>query len=239
LREISGLALDAEERLFAIADEEAVVYEIDFSSGGLVKAFALGNPVLEDDFEGIAIAGNSFWLMTSDGDLYAAREGDDGEKVEYEHYNTRLDDECEFEGLAAFPGGDSLALLCKDAKRKKDLRLFEWSLEDEKVVRSGGFELPEKKIEKALDVKNFNPSALAMRPGTGNWLILSARQSSLIEVDSDGKFIDVIMTLDKNRHRQAEGLAVTANGQLLIADEGGRGKARLAIYPLRKGNKNN
>jgi uncharacterized protein YjiK len=130
-------------------------------------------------------------------------------------------------------------LLCKDAKRKKDLRLFEWSLEDEKVVRSGGFELPEKKIEKALDVKNFNPSALAMRPGTGNWLILSARQSSLIEVDSDGKFIDVIMTLDKNRHRQAEGLAVTANGQLLIADEGGRGKARLAIYPLRKGNKNN
>ena len=239
LREISGLALSADERLFAVTDEVGVVYEIDYANGRLVKAFALGDPVLEGDFEGIAVVGDVFWLMTSDGDLFSAAEGADGEKVPYTHFNTKIHDECEFEGLAEFEGGESLALLCKNAARRKDLRLFEWHLADERILKSGGFELPEKKIENALDEKRFNPSAITVRPATGNWLVLSARQYAIIELGVDGEFIDVIMTLDKERHFQAEGLAITKDGRLLIADEGGRGKARLAIYPLDTGKNNN
>ena len=239
LREISGLALSPDERLFAITDEVGVVYEIDYSDGKLVKAFALGDPVLTGDFEGIAIVDDVFWLMTSDGDLYAAAEGADGENVPYTHFNTKIHDECEFEGLAEFADGRSLALLCKEAARKKDLRLFEWRLEEEEIRKSGGFDLPEKKIEDALDKKKFNPSAITIRPKTGNWLVLSARQNAVVELGPDGEFIDVIMILDKDRHYQAEGLAITRDGRLLIADEGGRGRARLAIYPLDTGNNNN
>ena len=36
--------------------------------------------------------------------------------------------------------------------------------------------------------------------------------------------------LDKDRHKQPEGLALTDDGTLFIADEGGKGKAHLAIY---------
>ena len=40
LREISGLALTSDERLLAVTDESAIVYEIDYENGRLVKAFA-------------------------------------------------------------------------------------------------------------------------------------------------------------------------------------------------------
>ena len=54
MREISGLTLTDDDRLFGIADEEAIVYELDSTEGRLVKTFALGDPVVLGDFEGLA-----------------------------------------------------------------------------------------------------------------------------------------------------------------------------------------
>ena len=88
LREISGLALTADQRLLAVADEAAIVYEVDYEAGQLVKSFALGRPVERGDFEGIAVLDDTIWLMTSDGDLYSASEGDNGEQVEFERFET-------------------------------------------------------------------------------------------------------------------------------------------------------
>ncbi len=54
LKEISGLALTQDERLFAIEDESANVFELDYDQGRLIKRFAVSDPVLRGDFEGIA-----------------------------------------------------------------------------------------------------------------------------------------------------------------------------------------
>ena len=88
LNEISGLALTSDERLLAVTDEIAVVYEIDYSEGSLVKAFAFGEPPVRDDFEGIAVRNGTVWLMTSNGGLFAGPEGANGENVEYESFDT-------------------------------------------------------------------------------------------------------------------------------------------------------
>src|SRR5512147_3239724 len=77
LDEISGLAFDEQDRLFAHNDERAVIHQIDWHRGSLVKSFALGDPPVRGDFEGIAVAASRFYLMTSDGMLYSAAEGDD------------------------------------------------------------------------------------------------------------------------------------------------------------------
>src|SRR3954462_5238642 len=69
LHEISGLAALPDGRLFAHDDEHGVIYEIDPAEGELKKSFALGDPPLRGDFEGIAIADRDFYLMTSDGIL--------------------------------------------------------------------------------------------------------------------------------------------------------------------------
>ncbi|MEM9209243.1 MAG: hypothetical protein AAGA61_08345, partial [Pseudomonadota bacterium] len=114
LVEISALAMTPDHRLLAVDDERAVIFEIDYVEGGLVKAFALDKPVLRGDFEGLAVLGSTVYLMTSDGDIYAAPEGQDGERVEFERHKTRLGDECEFEGLAADNAAGRLLLLCKN-----------------------------------------------------------------------------------------------------------------------------
>ena len=44
LREISGLAVTSDGRLFGHDDERAVIYEIDVEGGQIVKSFAIGDP---------------------------------------------------------------------------------------------------------------------------------------------------------------------------------------------------
>jgi uncharacterized protein YjiK len=239
LREISGLALTSDERLLAVTDEQAIVYEIDYETGRLVKAFALGQPVVSGDFEGIAVLDDAVWLMTSSGELYVAREGEDGERVDYKQYDTRLGEKCELEGLTEVASRHSVALVCKEAKKKKKLRVFEWSVSDGGVEQISEFALPEKSMEEALGKSRVQPSGLAVHPETGNWLVLAARQHAVFELGADGELFDAIMRLDPDRHRQAEGIAVTRDGRLIIADEAGNGRARLSVYPATTGNKNN
>jgi uncharacterized protein YjiK len=228
LREISGLALTDDQRLLAVADEEAVVYEVDYQAGRLVKSFAFGKPVVRGDFEGIAVLDDRVWLMTSDGDLYSAPEGANGEQVDFERFGTGLGRECELEGLASLSAPGSLALLCKEGRDRKKLRIHVWT-PGQGITRE--IRLPEKAMEDAIGKKRVRPSGLEVDPVTGDWVIVVAAQRAVFRIGSDGEYRDVIMRLDAERHRQAEGIAITADNRLLIADEGGRGRARLAVYP--------
>jgi len=227
LNEISGLALTHDQRLLAITDEEAIVYEYDFDAGRMVKAFALGEPTVRDDFEGIAVLDDTVWIMNSKGDLYSAREGGDGERVEYEKHKFEFKDDCELEGLAADEGQNALLLVCKDAKKKKDRLIFRWSMDAD----SRKFRLPEAEMAASLGKKRVHPSGIEVDPGTGDLLVVAARERAVFRLSRDGSFVDVIMKLDSGRHRQAEGITITKDGRLLIADEANNGSAMLTVYP--------
>lgn len=227
LHEISGLALTDDERLLAVADEVAVVFELDYESGRLVKTFALGNPSVRGDFEGIAVLGGKVWLMTSDGELYSAIEGVDGERVGYERYKTGIGKDCELEGLVALRSNESLALICKDERKKKKLRIYEWNPVTREITDT---KLPEKAMEKAIDGKQVRPSGIEIDPETGDYIIVAAREHAVFRLSLDGEQVGVIMRLDPGRHRQAEGIAITRDGRLIIADEGGNGRPRLGVY---------
>lgn len=229
LREISGLALTADQRLLAITDEVAVIYEIDFMSGEIVKEFAMGSPPVRGDFEGIAVVGDAVWLMTSDGILYRTVEGADRARVAYSKFDSGLGDYCEFEGL----GQDQQALLlaCKETGSKKDvLKVFTLSVSSATPRLSATIEIEQEALADKLEKKNIRPSAITRDSGSGNLVLVAAQQKALITLSPDGRLIDAIILPGKGRHRQAEGIEITAAGRLLIADEGGDGKARLAVY---------
>ena len=121
LREISGLAMLAGNRLFAHDDERGVVVEIGYRDGSIVKAFALGGrrgPVA-DDFEGIAAAKGFIYLVTSSGQLYEFGEGADGETVPYNLYATGIGQYYEIEGLAYDPDQRVLLLVSKNPKNPR------------------------------------------------------------------------------------------------------------------------
>jgi uncharacterized protein YjiK len=234
LREVSGLALSPDGRLFTVADESAVVYEIDYQNGGLIGAFAFGNPVVAGDFEGIAWLDDELYLTTSNGILYSSPPGDDGEHVTASPVDTGIGKVCEIEGLAADPRGDRLYFACKGSPKggnRDYLQIVVWSTTTGEQVDS--LEVPLAPITSALHVDHFNPSGIAIDPVTGHFIILAARQKSLLELAADGQLIGVRRLRMPDRHRQPEGIELTVDGRLLIADEGGDKKARLAIYEPR------
>jgi uncharacterized protein YjiK len=233
LREISGLALTGDERLFGVTDESAIVYEIDYEDGHLVKAFAFGDPVMRGDFEGIAVLDGRVWLMTSDGQLFSAIEGADGEHVQFQKFDTGLGRYCELEGLGQDRATNALFLACKETAAKSDeLKTFVFSVTDDDVSPLNDIIVPEKAIAGLIDSKHVNPSGIAIEPESGRHIMVAARQRSIFQLSGDGKLLDAIILPKKKNHRQAEGIEITIHGRLLIADEGGDGKARLAVYRI-------
>ncbi|MGH8166158.1 MAG: hypothetical protein ACREQ1_02905 [Woeseiaceae bacterium] len=233
LNEISGLALTEDARLLAITDESAIVYELDYAAGRLVKAFALGEPTVAGDFEGIAWFDGRVWLVTSEGVIYESGEGEDGERVIYDEYPTGLDRFCEIEGLAYRWDDGVLLVLCKKIQTKSNLEsltIFAWSTESHELIDEKTISLPDRQIAASLRNDRLNPSGIAIDRVTGNLLIVAARQQAVIELSPDGGFIAARVLPLATRHRQAEGIEILPTGDMLIADEGGSHKARLAIY---------
>ena len=235
LVEISALAMTPDNRLLAVDDERAVVFEIDYINGGLVKAFALDKPVLRGDFEGLAVFGSTVYLMTSDGDIYAADEGEDGERVTFERHKTKLGDECEFEGLAVDGSAKHLLLLCKNVRKKADidtLSIFAWDIESQDLLPEARIELPIRDISMALRTRRLHPSGLVMDTQSGHLLLVAAREQALIELGRDGKFIAARRLTLAMRHPQAEGIELAPDGRLILSDEGGKSRARLSLYDV-------
>lgn len=241
LREISGLALTADERLLAVTDEKAIVYELDYLHGKIIKSFALGDPVVRADFEGIAVLGDTIWLLTSDGILFAAAEAPDGHSVRYQEFDTGSGDYCELEGLGQDRETGTLILACKEGRvKKKDLMIFEWSASASGIEHIRDIAVPGRSIRSMIDKKRISPSGIAVDPKTGERVLVAARQYALVRLTADGALLEAIILEKKSRHKQAEGIEITRDGRMLIADEGGGGRARLAVYAAAsRGNNNN
>ena len=235
LREISGLAMTPDDRLFAHDDEEAVIYEIDYRGGRLVKAFAMGEPTAQGDFEGIAYADGRFYLTTSNGRLYESSEGRDGERMLFNTYGTGVGNACEVEGLAFEPSDRTLLLLCKEAREKRledHVAIFRWSLDRRAMADDSLLLYPMSAFTEPIDEKNFHPSGLERHPTAGTYVIVAAREEAVAEVSPNGEVVRV-MKLPRGQHRQAEGITFSSIDTLFISDEGGSGRSRLVLYPSR------
>ena len=122
---------------------------------------------------------------------------------------------------------------CKETRSKNDkLKIFELSVTASGISPIRDIKVPEAAIVDEIDRKHFNPSGIAIAPDTGQPIMVAARQHAIVQLTRDGELINAIILPKKKRHRQAEGVEITIDGRLLIADEGGDGKARLAIYRL-------
>jgi uncharacterized protein YjiK len=233
LKEISGLALTPDDRLFAINDEQAIIYELDYEQGMILKTFALGRPIPSDDFEGIAYLDGHIYLVTSAGLIYVTTEGNDGERVEFEVYQTGLGRFCEIEGLAQDPQSGTLLMACKKSKKRKEggrFSIFSWSVSDHRVLHDREMVIPEYGITERIGTKHVRPSAIVVDPRTSYIYGVAGPQQAIFQLAPDGELIDAIILPLAERHRQPEGIEITRDGKLLIADEGGDKKARLGVY---------
>lgn len=236
LAEVSGLAVTADGRLLAHGDEEGVVYELDYRSGGIVKRFRLSDterPVA-GDFEGIAAVEDRIYLVTSAGRLFECREGADRESVLFQVHATGVGRDCEVEGLAYDAARRDLLLLCKRS-RGADLRgrvaIYRWSVIGERLREESRTVIPVADFARPLGEDEFRPSGIEWRAASGNYFLVAARPGAVAEVTPDGRVL-AVERLSARRHRQAEGIAFAPDGALIVADEGAGRRARLTVYPV-------
>ncbi len=233
LREISGLALDTRQRLFAHNDEQAVIFQLDYRKGRRVKKFTLGDPAIRGDFEGIAVANDAFYLIDSAGVLYAATEGEDNSTVSYRLTRTGLGERCEIEGLEYESASDSLLVLCKSPRQKAlkgYVTIFRWSLKTNNLDDGKTIQFDRNALKDSVGSRELHPSGITVVPGSGHLLIVAAKERRLLELSADGELISAIELPTAKYHRQAEGIALTTEGDLLLADEGGGKRGRLSVY---------
>jgi uncharacterized protein YjiK len=232
LREISGLALTPDGRVMAHDDETAVIYQIDIDSGEVVKRFALGDPPVRGDFEGLAIsADGDFYLTTSKGRLYRFREGDDRTHVGFESFDTSLRDVGELEGLAFQPDDETVILACKThytPALRGAVALYAWSPRAPAEPARPWLTIPVAYLADALGARSFHPSSVEIDARTGRLVVLAGRENAMVELDAGGLLL-AARGLGEH-HRQAEGATILPSGALVIADEGGDGRALMTRY---------
>jgi len=230
LREASGLTLTDAGALLVHDDERAVIYQIDYTLGSVVKTFALGNPPVRGDFEGIAAVADAIYLMTSDGVLLRSVEGHYGQRLAFERFDTGLSHQCELEGLTFDAERRDLLLACKQPRAKAlegQVAVYRWSVESRRLGPAPIL-IDARAVASRLGTKGFNPSALAI--ADGHLILLAAKQQALLETDMRGSIVSALRLPLAKRHAQPEGLAIAADGRLIIADEGGTRRARIGVY---------
>ncbi len=231
LREVSGLALTADGRLLAHNDQRGRVYVLNPLRGVVVKRFFLGEKGIRGDFEAIAVVRKAIYMLTSNGDLYQFEEGSDGESMRSVFHDTGLGKECEFEGLAFDSASSLLVMPCKNVfmKALKDqLVLYRWYLPGSGSPRMSMLRIPMATAVGSNGWKEFRPTDITVDPATGNYVMISAQEKGLVEITPTGEVVKSMPL--PGRHPQAEGVAITSSGILIVADEGVAGEPMITLY---------
>ncbi len=232
LREISGLAVAADGRVFAHGDERGIISEVDYRRGTVVKSFSHGSPAVFGDMEGLAVADGRFFLLTSTGRLYETREGEDRATMPYTVFDTGFGAICELEGLAYEPSDQSLIIGCKrpyDPALRGLVTLFRWSIARRAPATPSRISIPVAEVVHGMDVKGFHPSAVEREPRTGHYVVVAGPQRAIAEITPAGAVV-ATRVLSHRVHSQPEGITFLGDSAVLIADEGGASRARLTMY---------
>jgi uncharacterized protein YjiK len=228
LDEISGLAVTADGRLFAHDDERGTVHEIDRTTGEVGKRFSIGDPTLRADFEGLAVAGERFFLVTSTGLLHEFREAGDRETSPHRVSDLGVGGVCEVEGLDYDARSDLLVVACKVTSPDRGSIVIHRVPLDPDRPSPGPLEIPRAQLA-AFDLgTEFQPSSVAVTPA-GTLLLASAAPEGLIEVDATGRVIAGV-DLPGRRHPQTEGVALGPDGTLYLSDERNGQPGRVTVF---------
>jgi uncharacterized protein YjiK len=233
LREISGLTVTDDGRLFGHNDEVGIIYEIDYRTGSVIKRFQLGTFGIEGDFEGLAFANDKFYLTESDGTLYEFSEGANNSSVNFKTTKTGFSSKFEIEGLCYYPKENWLLFACKEYPGKKYdgfRTVYAYSLRGYTLLPKPFLLIDTDKIKKELGDKDFYPSGIEYNKNTNTFYIISSKaQKAIAEMSTDGELLKV-EKLKNKYHKQPEGITFLSNGTMIISDEGVKGTATLTIY---------
>lgn len=231
LKEISGLAVTANGYILAHNDEQGRVFVMDPKRGVVLKQFMIGKGDLRGDFEAIAVSEAEIFMLVSNGLIYRFREGGDGESVPYTTIDTKLGRECEFEGIAVDRARGMILLPCKNVSKKGpkgQLVIYRWSLQGGPMQKPSMLTVPLSLLIGPNGWRSLHVSDMAIDPITKNYVMIASQEKALIQITPAGQVVDTRPLPEPSE--QAEGLAITTDGIMIISDEGNRAQATITLY---------
>jgi len=242
VEEISGITCSQDQRhLLAVQDENGVVFVLDKAKAERKASIDFWK---DGDYEGIARTGSLVYVLKNTGTLYEISGlGLPGQEVT--KYNDFLNSDFDTEGLAFDSANHRLLVACKDSGGESGFDaftrpVFAFDLESKALAESPAYRITREDIYAFLNAHDtlpfwsrmiddfgpdeakmeFNPSALAVHPFSGNLYVLSsAGKKMLLVMDPNGQILHVTK-LPKAQHNQPEGLCFDAEGRMYIANEG-------------------
>ena len=218
LREVSGIAYLDAQRFATVQDEEGTIFIYNHADGKIEKEIPFAGP---GDYEDIAVANNTAYIVRSDGRLYEVPM--QGEKKDVKEYSTPLTVEHNVEGLFYDGANNRLLIAIKDDEpQTKDYKgIYAFNLTnntfEEKTVYH--IDMKEDMLKGSGKKKDtFRPSGLAIHPQSKELYVLDGPGARLLVMDANGK-AKKIYNLGPD-YPQAEGITFSPEGTLFISNEG-------------------
>lgn len=249
LKEISGMAMLEDEKIYAINDEKGILYLFDLVSGDIISEIDFGK---KNDYEALTNYGNLIFIAESNGKISVVSTSS---KAKIAKHDTPLSRRNDVEGISYDKGGNQLLLACKgelekgkSRKGKKGIYSFDLAtqtLADEPyLLLDIRKELKELKpinignnIAKKLTVNSrlnmFAPSGLAIDPLTRQLYVLANKGNMLVVIDPNKTFQGIYF-LDHILHNQPEGIVFDKKGNLYISNEGKSKEANIIRFMRKK-----
>lgn len=232
LEEVSGIALIDEERIAAVQDEKGIIFIYNLKQSKIEEEIEFGG---DGDYEGIALAGSTAYILRSDGTIFEVQNFTEEDR-KTKKIETEIIGDYNFEGLCLDKTNNRLLIAAKE-KAKGDYKpVYAYDLNRGKFQEEPAYKLSfndpvfssikEKKIGKTI-----LPSEINIHPSTGNIYILEGVSPRIIILDREGEPKDLHL-LNRNQFKQAEGLTFGPKGEVYISNEGKGGKANILQVKL-------
>ena len=240
LNEISGITFNNNENtLLAISDSKQKVFEINLTKQKL-EDYTNNIVPSKSDIEDIVMVDSSLYLLSSKGIIYEvpAKKKDSSPAKAYPF---RLTAQNDFETLYYDAEANGLIMVCKHCPSDKGKNIrsaYRFNPASKQFDKAEFFTFNTQEIKKILngDKAQFDPSAAAVHPITGQLYVLSSAGNLLVIADRRGKIIKAYH-LNPEQFPQAEGIAFMPDGDMLISNEGKYGAATLQVFKYKNNNK--
>lgn len=243
LREVSGITALGQGRIACVQDENGIIFRYNLHKEKLESQYVFA---ADGDYEGIAKAGDTLYVLRSDGILFKSVQGaktlsittsipaPNNEGLCYDEEGHRLLIACKSKSGKGHDYRDKRQVYAFDLKtgiRSADA-VFEFDVpEIRQFVKAQHIALPlkEKKNGRQEEILRFTPSAIALHPVSHKLYLISSTDHLLFIFDLQGKPEQVVQ-LDPKVFNKPEGISFLENGDLLITNEGQHKKPSLLWF---------
>lgn len=248
LKEVSGLSLDGNEGLVMVQDEKGRLYKFNYAADSVIGYTKFAK---KGDYEAIEQVGDTYYVLTSNGKLFAVQLVADTAQTAV--YATGLPADYDLEGMTYHPGSQRLWMLPKapaiidqrPTQRFREVLAFDPAAPTSPAKSAFQLDLVEirawmltypdglaKPIKKFDPVSSnaFNPSGIAIHPQTGHIYIIASSGKLMVILEPDQKRVVGVKYLPRTPFTQPEGICFDQAGHLYISNEGRDGMGTLLRF---------